>query len=93
MGNFFCHQYTLFYELNTFKLYQRYRLAYTSFYEYPQYVGRIQRDYKGKEEVKVIDYIDTKIPMLLRMFNKREKGYRALGFFDNDQSTWQNSLI
>lgn len=58
-----------------------------------QYVGRIQRDYKGKEEVKVIDYIDTKIPMLLRMFNKREKGYRALGFFDNDQRTWQNSLI
>jgi len=45
-----------------------------------QYVGRIQLDYKGKEEVKVIDYIDAKIPMLLRMFNKREKGYRALGF-------------
>lgn len=36
-----------------------------------QYVGRIQRDYKGKEEVKVVDYTDAKIPMLLRMFNKR----------------------
>ncbi|WP_338163640.1 TOTE conflict system archaeo-eukaryotic primase domain-containing protein [Vibrio sp. 10N] len=56
-----------------------------------QYVGRIQRDYKGKEEVKVIDYIDAKIPMLLRMFNKREKGYRALGF--SAESIVQEQLI
>ncbi|MGR5455278.1 TOTE conflict system archaeo-eukaryotic primase domain-containing protein [Vibrio alfacsensis] len=56
-----------------------------------QYVGRIQRDYKGKEEVKVIDYIDAKIPMLLRMFKKREKGYRALGF--SSESMVQEQLI
>ncbi|MGR5457944.1 TOTE conflict system archaeo-eukaryotic primase domain-containing protein [Vibrio sp. PNB22_1_1] len=56
-----------------------------------QYVGRIQRDYKGKEEVKVIDYIDAKIPMLLRMFKKREKGYRALGF--SAESMVQEQLI
>jgi superfamily II DNA or RNA helicase len=45
-----------------------------------QYVGRIQREFEGKDEVKVIDYVDPKIPMLSRMFKKREKGYRALGF-------------
>ncbi|HGS5588101.1 TOTE conflict system archaeo-eukaryotic primase domain-containing protein [Vibrio parahaemolyticus] len=56
-----------------------------------QYVGRIQRDYKGKEKVKVIDYVDAKIPMLLRMFNKREKGYRALGFLS--ESIIQEQLI
>lgn len=56
-----------------------------------QYVGRIQRDYKGKEEVKVIDYIDAKIPMLLRMFSKRDKGYRALGF--SPKSIAQKQLI
>lgn len=56
-----------------------------------QYVGRIQRDYKGKEEVKVIDYVDAKIPMLLRMFKKREKGYRALGF--SSESIVQEQLI
>lgn len=56
-----------------------------------QYVGRIQRDYKGKEEVKVIDYIDANIPMLLRMFSKREKGYRALGF--SSESIAQKQLI
>ena len=45
-----------------------------------QYVGRIQRQYKGKKEVKVIDYVDTKLPMLQRMYKRREKGYTALGF-------------
>ncbi|MCG9638741.1 DEAD/DEAH box helicase [Vibrio sp. Isolate34] len=45
-----------------------------------QYVGRIQREFEGKDEVKVIDYVDSRIPMLSRMFKKREKGYRALGF-------------
>lgn len=45
-----------------------------------QYVGRIQRQYKGKTEVKVIDYVDTKLPMLQRMYKRREKGYKALGF-------------
>ncbi|MGF1761134.1 DEAD/DEAH box helicase [Photobacterium sagamiensis] len=45
-----------------------------------QYVGRIQREFEGKSEIKVIDYVDVKIPMLNRMFTKRDKGYRALGF-------------
>ena len=36
-----------------------------------QYVGRIQRQYKGKTEVKVIDYVDTKLPMLQRMYKRR----------------------
>ncbi|OEF04901.1 TOTE conflict system archaeo-eukaryotic primase domain-containing protein [Vibrio genomosp. F10] len=47
-----------------------------------QYVGRIQREFEGKDEVKVIDYVDSKIPMLSRMFKKRDKGYRALGFVE-----------
>lgn len=50
-----------------------------------QYVGRIQRQYQGKIEVKVIDYVDTKLPMLQRMFKKREKGYKALGFEEEFQ--------
>ncbi|MEZ8043318.1 DEAD/DEAH box helicase family protein [Vibrio sp. 10N.237.312.C02] len=47
-----------------------------------QYVGRIQREFEGKDEVKVIDYVDSRIPMLSRMFKKREKGYRALGLVE-----------
>ncbi len=45
-----------------------------------QYVGRIQREYDGKTEVRVIDYVDMKIPMLARMYSKRSRGYKALGF-------------
>ncbi|CAH8211087.1 hypothetical protein VAEKB19_3800003 [Vibrio aestuarianus] len=45
-----------------------------------QYVGRIQREYDGKTEVRVIDYVDMKIPMLARMYTKRNRGYKALGF-------------
>lgn len=45
-----------------------------------QYVGRIQREFDGKSEIRVIDYVDVKIPMLKRMFSKRSRGYTALGF-------------
>jgi superfamily II DNA or RNA helicase len=45
-----------------------------------QYAGRIHRDADGKQEVTVYDYLDTGLPMLERMFRKREKGYRAMGY-------------
>ncbi|GHT87968.1 hypothetical protein FACS1894137_15880 [Spirochaetia bacterium] len=31
-------------------------------------------------ETKIYDYVDEKVPVLLRMYNKRVKGYKALGF-------------
>lgn len=45
-----------------------------------QYVGRIQRLFEGKEKVMVFDYIDQTLPMLQRMYQKREKGYTAMGY-------------
>lgn len=45
-----------------------------------QYAGRIHRDADGKQEVTVYDYLDTGLPMLERMFRKREKGYKAMGY-------------
>tara|TARA_R110000824_G_scaffold207846_1_gene393409 strand:- start:33159 stop:35531 length:2373 start_codon:yes stop_codon:yes gene_type:complete len=45
-----------------------------------QYAGRIHRDVDGKQEVTVYDYLDTGLPMLERMFRKREKGYKAMGY-------------
>lgn len=45
-----------------------------------QYVGRIHRDVDGKQEVTVYDYLDTGLPVLERMFRKREKGYKAMGY-------------
>jgi superfamily II DNA or RNA helicase len=44
------------------------------------YAGRIHREADGKQEVTVYDYLDTGLPMLERMFQKREKGYKAMGY-------------
>ena len=45
-----------------------------------QYVGRIQRQFDDKEKVVVFDYLDSSLPMLERMYKKREKGYIAMGY-------------
>src|SRR6266545_3121445 len=45
-----------------------------------QYVGRLHRIHDGKKIVQVYDYADTQVPMLARMFEKRLKGYRAIGY-------------
>lgn len=45
-----------------------------------QYVGRLHRLYDSKKEVQVYDYADLNVPMLERMFNKRCKGYEAVGY-------------
>jgi superfamily II DNA or RNA helicase len=45
-----------------------------------QYAGRIHREADGKQEVTVYDYLDTGLPMLERMFQKREKGYKAMRY-------------
>lgn len=45
-----------------------------------QYVGRLHRLYESKREVRVYDYADLNVPMLSRMFDKRCRGYDALGY-------------
>ena len=45
-----------------------------------QYVGRLHRTHEGKREVQVYDYVDTRVPVFARMFTKRMKGYRAMGY-------------
>ena len=45
-----------------------------------QYAGRIHRESEGKKLVTIFDYVDSSLPMLQRMFQKREKGYKAMGY-------------
>lgn len=45
-----------------------------------QYAGRLHRKHQGKDEVRVYDYVDRAVPMLARMFEKRRKGYRSMGY-------------
>lgn len=45
-----------------------------------QYAGRLHRNYQGKTEVQVYDYIDIHVPVLERMYQKRVKSYSAIGY-------------
>jgi superfamily II DNA or RNA helicase len=45
-----------------------------------QYAGRLHRALAGKNEVRVFDYVDRQVPMLARMFARREAGYRSMGY-------------
>lgn len=45
-----------------------------------QYAGRLYRDYVGKREVVVYDYVDLNVAMLENMYHKRIKGYKDIGY-------------
>ena len=45
-----------------------------------QYAGRLHRLHPDKTEVRIYDYVDRGVPMLARMFERRLRGYRAIGY-------------
>jgi superfamily II DNA or RNA helicase len=45
-----------------------------------QYAGRLHREHATKTDVRVIDFVDMGHPALLRMWEKRQRGYRAMGY-------------
>ena len=45
-----------------------------------QYVGRLHRLHDNKRFVQVYDYVDNYVPMLARMYERRLKGYGAIGY-------------
>ena len=45
-----------------------------------QYAGRLNRDYAGKENVIIYDYVDNHIPMFDNMYVKRLKAYKQIGY-------------
>ncbi|MFC2072519.1 DEAD/DEAH box helicase family protein [Chloroflexota bacterium] len=51
-----------------------------------QYAGRLHRIHAGKVEVRIYDYIDRNSPTLMRMFHKRLRGYRAMGYEQQDMA-------
>jgi superfamily II DNA or RNA helicase len=50
-----------------------------------QYAGRLHREHASKTDVRIIDFIDTGHPALRRMWDKRQRGYRAMGYRIADQ--------
>lgn len=57
-----------------------------------QYAGRLHRLHPGKQEVRIYDYLDGSMPLFRRMFEKRMKGYRAMGY-EPEGSTTQGTLF
>lgn len=45
-----------------------------------QYAGRLHRDYDSKNEVRIYDYVDIRVPLCDSMYRKRLKGYASVGY-------------
>jgi superfamily II DNA or RNA helicase len=45
-----------------------------------QYAGRLHRQHALKSAIRIYDYVDEDVPVLLRMWGKRQKGYQAMGY-------------
>jgi superfamily II DNA or RNA helicase len=45
-----------------------------------QYAGRLHRSHANKQDVQIYDYVDIQVPLLMSMYKKRIKGYRAMGY-------------
>ena len=40
----------------------------------------LHRIHAGKTDVRIYDYVDRNIPMLVKMYQKRLRGYRSMGY-------------
>ena len=45
-----------------------------------QYAGRLHRTHADKQDVRIYDYAEINQPQLARMWDKRQRGYRAMGY-------------
>jgi superfamily II DNA or RNA helicase len=45
-----------------------------------QYAGRLHREHADKTHVRIVDFVDAGHPSLMRMWAKRQVGYRAMGY-------------
>jgi len=50
-----------------------------------QYAGRLHREHTGKRDVRIYDYIEHDHLQLARMWEKRQRGYRAMGYIVTKQ--------
>lgn len=45
-----------------------------------QYAGRLHREHKEKQDVRIYDYVEHGQTQLVRMWDKRRRGYWAMGY-------------
>ncbi|WP_310793951.1 helicase-related protein [Paraburkholderia sp. BL23I1N1] len=50
-----------------------------------QYAGRLHREHANKTDVRIIDFVDEGHPALRKMWDKRQRGYWAMGLCQLDE--------
>ena len=45
-----------------------------------QYAGRLHRAHAAKRDIRIYDYVDAHVPVLRRMYAKRMRTYREIGY-------------
>ena len=55
-----------------------------------QYAGRLHRDFEGKQDVQIYDYIDIRVPVCESMYRKRLKGYASIGYKIRNNEMFDN---
>ena len=45
-----------------------------------QYAGRLHRAHPAKRDIRIYDYVDSEVPVLRRMYAKRLRAYKELGY-------------
>ena len=45
-----------------------------------QYAGRLHREHANKTRVCIVDFVDAGHPALLRMWDRRQRGYQTMGY-------------
>ncbi|MDI9470235.1 MAG: DEAD/DEAH box helicase family protein [Bacillota bacterium] len=58
-----------------------------------QYAGRLNRDFEGKQNVMIYDYIDANIPVFDNMYAKRLKAYRRIGYKLYDENPVEKQSV
>ena len=57
-----------------------------------QYAGRLHRLFDNKNEVQIYDYVDIRVRMLEKMYNKRLNGYATIGYKPKGEPTLTDSV-
>jgi superfamily II DNA or RNA helicase len=55
-----------------------------------QYAGRLHREFEGKQDVQIYDYIDIRVPVCESMYRKRLKGYASIGYKIRNNEMFDN---
>ncbi|NMA18725.1 MAG: hypothetical protein GX939_08295 [Clostridiaceae bacterium] len=58
-----------------------------------QYAGRLNRDFEGKQNVMIFDYIDANIPVFDNMYAKRLKAYKRIGYKLYDENPIEKQSV